>query len=99
MSDGTVQNMRVSSAPIASNESASLWDFGSDVACFEVHTKMNTLDVGALGLLADTIQNAGKTFGALVIGNDNPKAFSAGADLAFNHAMVMRGDWEALATY
>lgn len=99
MSDGTVQGMRVSSAPIASNESASLWDFGLGVACFEVHTKMNALDMGALDLLADTIGNAGKTFGALVIGNDNPKAFSAGADLAYNHAMVMRGDWAALATY
>lgn len=99
MSEGTVQDMRVSSAPMAGNESASLWDFGSGVACFEVHTKMNALDTQALDLLADTIDNAGKTFGALVIGNDNPKAFSAGADLAYNHAMVMRGDWDALAAY
>ena len=99
MPDGTVQSMRVSSAPIASNGSASLWDFGSGVACFEVHTKMNALDVGALDLLAGTIENAGNTFGALVIGNDDPKAFSAGADLAYNHAMVAREDWAALATY
>lgn len=99
MSDGTVQGMRVSSHPIAGNESASLWDFGSGVACFEVHTKMNALNMGALDLLAETIEKAGKAFGALVIGNDNPKAFSAGADLAYNHAMVMRADWEALATY
>ena len=99
MTDGTVQSMRVSSAPIASNESASLWDFGSGIACFEVHTKMNALDTGALALLEETIGNAGKTFSALVIGNDNPKAFSAGADLAYNHAMVAREDWAALATY
>ena len=99
MSDGTVQGMRVSSAPIASNPSASLWDFGSGVACFEVHTKMNALDTGALDLLANTIEGAGKLFGALLIGNDHPKAFSVGADLAYNHAMVMRGDWDALATY
>lgn len=99
MSDGTVQGMRVSSAPIASNPSASLWDFGSGVACFEVHTKMNALDTGALDLLANAIVGAGQAFGALLIGNDHPKAFSAGADLAYNHAMVMRRDWDALATY
>lgn len=99
MSGGTVQSMRVGTAPLAGNESASLWDFGSGVACFEVHTKMNALDMRALELLADTIDNAGRTFGALVIGNDNPKAFSAGADLAYNHAMVKRGDWDALARY
>ena len=98
MMDGTVQGMRVGSVPMASNESASLWDFGSGVACFEVHTKMNALDTEAIDLLAKTIENAGKTFGALVIGNDNPKAFSAGADLAYNHAMVMREEWDALAT-
>lgn len=99
MSDGTVKSMRVNATPIASNDSASLWDFGSGVACFEVHTKMNALDVQALTLLERTIGKAGSEFGALVIGNDHAKAFSAGADLAFNHAMVMREDWTALAAY
>lgn len=99
MSEGTVQSMRVSATPIASNDSASLWDFGSGVACFEVHTKMNAMDVSALALLEETIGKAGSEFGALVIGNDDPRAFSAGANLAFNHAMILREDWTALATY
>jgi len=99
MSDGTVRNMRASANPIAENDSASLWDLGSGVACFEVHTKMNALDVQALEILQHAIAIAGDTFGALVIGNDDPRAFSVGADLAYNHAMVSRGDWAALATY
>lgn len=96
---GTVKSLRSSDTPIASNDSASLWDFGSGVACFEVHTKMNALNVNALALLEETISRAGKDFGALVIGNDDAKAFSAGADLAYNHQMISKGDWAALATY
>lgn len=99
MSDGTVKSLSVSSAPIAANDSASLWDFGGGVACFEVHTKMNALNVAALDLLEQTIGLAGTAFDALVIGNDDPKSFSAGADLAYNYAMVSKGDWPALAAY
>lgn len=99
MSDGTVQSLRTKAEPIAGNDSASLWDFGGGIACFEVHTKMNALNVQALDLLEQTIAMAGKAFDALVIGNDNPKAFSAGADLAYNYAMVGSGDWPALASY
>jgi len=51
MSDGTVKSMRASARPMAANDSASLWDFGGGVACFEVHRKMNTLDVQALEVL------------------------------------------------
>ena len=99
MSDGTVKTMRKTANPLAANDSASLWDMGSGVACFEVHTKMNALNVQALELLEKTIASAGSDFGALVIGNDDSRAFSAGADLAYNHAMVVREDWPALAAY
>lgn len=99
MSDGTVKSTRVSAHPIAANDSASLWDLGSGVACFEIHTKMNALNVQALEVLEHAIAAAGTAFGALVIGNDNPRAFSAGADLAYNLAMVTRKDWAALTTY
>ena len=99
MSDGTVKSMRASARPMAANDSASLWDFGGGVACFEVHRKMNTLDVQALEVLEFAISAAGNAFGGLVIGNDDPRAFSAGADLAYNHGMVSAGDWPALATY
>jgi len=99
MSDGTIKSLRAAASPMAANEGASLWDFGGGIACFEVHTKMNALNVPALDLLEQAIGMAGNDFDALVIGNDDPKAFSAGADLAYNHAMVGRGDWGALASY
>lgn len=99
MSDGTISTLRVSATPIIANDSASLWDMGSGIACLEVHTKMNALKVQALDILEQAVVQAGSAFGALVIGNDDARAFSAGADLAYNHAMVTRGDWDALATY
>ena len=99
MSNGTITSMRVSAHPIKANGSASLWDLGSGVTCFEVHTKMNALNVEALEVLEHAIAAAGTMFGALVIGNDNPRAFSAGADLAYNLAMVTRKDWAARTTY
>ncbi|MEO7690291.1 MAG: enoyl-CoA hydratase/isomerase family protein [Sphingomonas sp.] len=99
MSDGTVKSMRVSANPMAANDGASLWDLGGGVACFEVHTKMNALNVQALEILEHALATAGSGFGALVLGNDDARAFSAGADLAYNHAMVSRADWPALATY
>jgi len=99
MSDGTISTLRVSATPIIANDSASLWDMGSGIACLEVHTKMNALNVQALDILEHAVAQAGSAFGALVIGNDDPRAFSAGADLAYNHAMVTRGNWAALAAY
>ncbi len=99
MSDGTIKSLSARAAPMAANEGASLWDFGGGIACFEIHTKMNALNVAALDLLEQAIGMAGDEIGALIIGNDDPKAFSAGADLAYNYAMVGRSDWAALATY
>src|SRR5579859_1657147 len=99
MSDGTVKSLRVSATPMAANEAASLWDFGSGIACFEIHTKMNALNAPALDLLAAVIGAAGKQFGALVIANDDSRAFSAGADLAYVHGMIVKKDWLAVADY
>lgn len=99
MTDGTVSSLRASATPMASNEAASLWDFGSGIACFEIHTKMNTLNVQVLSLLEDTIARAGAEFSALVIGNDDSRAFSAGADLSYVHAMIVKKEWPALSDY
>lgn len=84
---------------IAGNEAASLYDLGDGVACFEIHTKLNSLAAGVFDLIEEALARAGKDFSALVIGNDDPRAFSAGADLAFIAALVERQDWRALEAY
>lgn len=68
---------------LAGNDMATLHDLGDGVVCFRAHTKMNTFDPGVFDLLEETLENAGKTFGAMVLANDDPRAFSAGADLGF----------------
>jgi 3-hydroxyacyl-CoA dehydrogenase len=67
---------------VLGNRAASLIDLGDGVACFEFHTKLNTLDefvVELLGVAIDEVE-AGDWRG-LVIGNDAAD-FSVGANLA-----------------
>ena len=67
--------------PIVANASASLWDIGDGVACFEFHTKMNAIDVGTLELLAKALEVVpGRGLRALVIYNEGTN-FSVGANL------------------
>jgi 3-hydroxyacyl-CoA dehydrogenase len=81
---------------VLGSEAASLWDAGNGVACFEVHTKMNSLGPPVFDVLEETLGKVVSDFRALVIGNDDARAFSAGADLAFFIDCVRRKDWTSL---
>jgi len=60
-----------------------LIDLGDGVACFEFRSKMNTLGDGVLKGLESALNKVEKLgFNGLVIGNDDPRAFSVGADLS-----------------
>lgn len=86
-------------ARIFGNEAASVWDLGDGVACFEIHTKMNSFAPAVLDMLEMTVSRGDSDFDALVIGNDDPRAFSVGADLAFIADMARAEDWQALYYY
>ncbi len=64
------------------NGSASLWDIGDGVLCFEIHTKLNSIDPDVIALLGKAIQTVEKDHKALVIYNEG-EHFSAGANLGF----------------
>jgi 3-hydroxyacyl-CoA dehydrogenase len=71
------------SKPVLRNESASVWDIGDGVLCFEFHSKMNTMDPSILHLLNKTIKTIGESDGrykAMVIYNEGEN-FSLGANL------------------
>lgn len=85
--------------PMFGNDAASVWDLGDGVACFEMHTKMNSFAPAVFEVLEEAIERGGHDFGALVLGNDNPRAFSVGADLSFIVGMIRREDWQALDRY
>ena len=79
------------------SDDASLLDAGSGVAVLEFHSKMNTLGAGVLTVLErslDRVERDGML--GLVIGNEDPRTFSAGADLALVLEMIGAGDWQRL---
>lgn len=74
---------------------ASIIDAGSGVAVLEFTSKMNSLGEGVVAMLhkaLDRVEREGLT--GLVIGNEDPRTFSAGADLYMVLKLVGGGDWK-----
>ena len=75
-----------------------LIDLGDGVACFEFRSKMNSLGEGVLTGLASALRKVEKSgFAGLVIGNDDARAFSVGADLSQVSFAVAAGAWDDIA--
>jgi 3-hydroxyacyl-CoA dehydrogenase len=83
----------------AGNGSASVWDLGDGVACLEFHTKMNAIDQGILAMVAEAAERVPTEFRALVLYNDNPRAFSAGANLGYFVERLEAEDFAALERF
>ena len=84
-------------AVLDENDGARVLDLGDGVALLEFRSKMNTLGSSVLDMLAralERIEREGKA--GLVIGNDDPRAFSAGANLAEFGGAMQAGDWKAI---
>ena len=76
---------------------ATLLDLGDGVAALEFHGKMNTLGEGVLRMLQDSLARVARDqFEGLVIGNEDPRTFTAGADLGWVMRMVRDGKWKEL---
>lgn len=77
--------------------SARLVDLGDGVLCFEFRSKMNSLGQGLLEGLAKSLKRIERGgYAGLVIGNDDPRTFSAGADLVSVAMGVAAGAWEEI---
>lgn len=77
-----LSDVKLAGKPILKNGSASLWDVGDGIACFEITSKMNSIDPDVFTLLEQStewVKNNGK---GLIIGSD-AENFSVGANLAF----------------
>jgi 3-hydroxyacyl-CoA dehydrogenase len=76
---------------------ARLVDLGDGVLCFEFRSKMNSLGEGLLRALRAALERVeqGK-YAGLVIGNDDPRTFSAGADLSLVAFAAAARDWDGL---
>ncbi|MEP7002578.1 MAG: enoyl-CoA hydratase/isomerase family protein, partial [bacterium] len=84
-------------AVIESSKDASLLDLGDGVLLLETHSKLNTMGAEVLTMLRTGLDRveSGKYVG-LVIGNDDTRAYSAGADLGAAIAMTQANDWKGL---
>ncbi len=74
---------------------ARLIDLGDGVLCFEFRSKMNSLGQTLLEGLATSLRKVERGgFAGLVIGNDDARTFSAGADLGAVSFGVAAGAWD-----
>ncbi|HEY6336574.1 MAG TPA: 3-hydroxyacyl-CoA dehydrogenase NAD-binding domain-containing protein [Alphaproteobacteria bacterium] len=75
-----LSDIKLRSAPLLKNGSASLWDIGDGVACLEFHSKMNAMDPDILDLIQKSSKLVKEKYKALVIHNEADN-FSVGANI------------------
>ena len=81
---------------LASSNDATVWDAGG-VALIEFHSKMNSLGKGVIEMLHKALDLVDeKQLAGLVIGNEDPRTFTAGADLMMIAGLIQSGDWKAM---
>jgi 3-hydroxyacyl-CoA dehydrogenase len=82
---------------VDANDEARVRDVGDGVLCLEFCGKMNTLGPGVLDILSRTIDRISNgAFAGLVLGNDDPRSFSAGANLAAVAGAAAAGEWKVI---
>lgn len=81
---------------LAHSDDATVWNAG-DVAVLEFHSKMNSLGKGVIEMLHRALDLVDeKRLSGLVIGNEDPRTFTAGADLMMIASLVQAGDWKVV---
>jgi 3-hydroxyacyl-CoA dehydrogenase len=89
-----LRDIKLSAEPVMKNASASVWDIGDGVLCFEKTSKMNTFDEQIFELLVKARKAIEKSddYKALVIYNE-ASHFSAGANLGLAQFMINIAMW------
>lgn len=84
-------------AIVAKNTSASLVDLGDGVLGLEFHSKLNALDEFIFELYEKALDKLDDgEFEALVVGNQDARAFSAGANVLMILMGAMQGAWDQI---
>jgi 3-hydroxyacyl-CoA dehydrogenase len=81
---------------VIESQSGALWNVDG-VGILEFRSKMNTIGAGVMELIhraLDEVESRGML--GLVIGNDDARAFSAGADLSLVTGLIQAEDWKKL---
>ena len=89
--------LRAGGRVLDSTDDARCVDLGDGVLCLEFCGKMNTLGSGVLEVLARAIDRISDgDYAGLVIGNDDPRTFTAGANLSQVGELAAAGKWDVL---
>lgn len=92
-----LSDTRPRGSEIERNLSASLHDLGDGVLGLEFHSKMNALDDMIFALYSKALDRLDDgSFDALVVGNQDGKAFCAGANIFVILMAAMQGEWDAI---
>ena len=84
-------------AVLEENAGARLLDLGDGVALLEFRSKMNTIGGDVLTMFERSLARVERDgLAGLVVGNDDARAFSAGANLAESAQAVQAGDWKSV---
>jgi 3-hydroxyacyl-CoA dehydrogenase len=93
----SLERLRADGKVLDANDDARCVDLGDGVLCLEFCGKLNTLSGNVLEMLAKTIERVSDgRYAGLVIGNDDPRSFSAGANLAQILQLVSAGDFKTI---
>ena len=93
----SLPRLRAEKRILGDSPDATLFDLGDGVAGLEFHSKMNTLGEGVLTAVRSALQRVEQDdLAGLVIGNEDPRTFTAGADLLMVGGLVQKGDWKLL---
>ncbi|MFN2393619.1 MAG: enoyl-CoA hydratase/isomerase family protein, partial [Pyrinomonadaceae bacterium] len=78
---------------IKKNAGASLIDIGDGVACLEFHSKMNSIGGDTVQMMNFAVDEVGKNFKGLVVGNQGGN-FSAGANIMLLLLAAQEEEWD-----
>jgi len=92
-----LSELKLAGREIERNVSASIYDLGDGVLNLEFHSKMNALDDMIFVQYDKAFELLDSdNYRALVIGNQDPKAFCAGANLLMILMGAMQQDWSSI---
>ncbi|GAC1516319.1 MAG: 3-hydroxyacyl-CoA dehydrogenase/enoyl-CoA hydratase family protein [Gemmatimonadaceae bacterium] len=101
VASGAVKLAEVARRPravLVENQGARLLDLGDGVALLEFRSKMNTLGGDVMEMVHRSLDHVEREgLEGLVIGNDDARTFSAGANLAEAMVPAQAGDWKTMS--
>ena len=92
-----IEALRARRGVLQESRDAALLDMGDGVVLLQFRSKMNTLGQGVIEMLDRAFERVERDgLAGIVIGNDDPRTFSAGANLGEVAAVAQQGNWKAL---